>query len=97
MSINSVLRRLSQEHLQASLSYVVRPYLNNKIGLMEKKNTCQFIPILDFFFSFFFAVLVLELKAFTLSHSTSPIFVKGFSRQGLLELFAQAGFKLCCF
>jgi hypothetical protein len=27
-----------------------------------------------------FAVLGLELGAFTLSHSTSPIFVKGFSR-----------------
>jgi hypothetical protein len=26
------------------------------------------------------AVLGLELRAFTLSHSTSPIFVKGFSR-----------------
>jgi hypothetical protein len=26
---------------------------------------------------FFFVVLELELRAFTLSHSTSPIFVKG--------------------
>jgi hypothetical protein len=42
---------------------------------------------------FFFAVLGLELRAFTLSHSTSPIFVKGFSRQGLMKLFAQAGFE----
>jgi hypothetical protein len=32
------------------------------------------------FLSFFFAVLGLELRAFTLSHSTSPIFVKRFSR-----------------
>jgi hypothetical protein len=31
-------------------------------------------------FFFFFAVLGLELRAFTLSLSTSPIFVKGFSR-----------------
>jgi hypothetical protein len=31
-------------------------------------------------FFFFFVVLGLELRAFTLSHSTSPIFVKGFSR-----------------
>jgi hypothetical protein len=31
-------------------------------------------------FSFFLVVLGLELRAFTLSHSTSPIFVKGFSR-----------------
>jgi hypothetical protein len=29
---------------------------------------------------FFFSVLGLELKAFTLSHSTSPIFMKGFLR-----------------
>jgi hypothetical protein len=29
---------------------------------------------------FFFVVLGLELKAFTLSHSASPIFVKGFLR-----------------
>jgi hypothetical protein len=28
-----------------------------------------------------------------LSHSTSPIFVKGFLRWGLTELFAWAGFK----
>jgi hypothetical protein len=33
-----------------------------------------------FFFFFFFAVLGLELKTFTFSHSSSPIFVKGFSR-----------------
>jgi hypothetical protein len=45
------------------------------------------------FFLSFFAVLGLELRAFTLTHSTSPIFVKGFSRQDLTELFAQAGFK----
>jgi hypothetical protein len=31
-------------------------------------------------FFFFFAVLGLELRAFTLSHSTSPIFMQGFSR-----------------
>jgi hypothetical protein len=31
------------------------------------------------FFCFVLVVLGLELKAFTLSHSTSPIFVKGFS------------------
>jgi hypothetical protein len=29
---------------------------------------------------FFFAVLGFELRAVTLSHSTSPIFVKGFLR-----------------
>jgi hypothetical protein len=31
-------------------------------------------------FFFFFAVLELELRDFTLSHSTSPIFLMGFSR-----------------
>jgi hypothetical protein len=30
-------------------------------------------------------VLGLELRAFTLSHSTSPVFVKGFLRWGLLN------------
>jgi hypothetical protein len=49
---------------------------------------------MDSFFLFFFLGLGLELRAFTLSHSTNPIFVKGFSRQGLMELFAPAGFEL---
>jgi hypothetical protein len=49
--------------------------------------------VLGFFF-FFFAVLEFELKAFTLSHSTSPILVICFSEVGLGELFAQVGFKL---
>jgi hypothetical protein len=33
-----------------------------------------------YLFLFFFAVLGFVIRAFTLSHSTSPIFVKGFSR-----------------
>jgi hypothetical protein len=37
-------------------------------------------PAASLSLSFFFAVLGLELRAFTLSHSTSPIFVKDFSR-----------------
>jgi hypothetical protein len=32
----------------------------------------------NFFFFFFWVVLGLELKAYTLSHSTSPIFCEGF-------------------
>jgi hypothetical protein len=44
-------------------------------------------------FCFVFVVLGLELRAYTLSHSTSPIFVKIFSRLDLEELFARAGFK----
>jgi hypothetical protein len=39
-------------------------------------------------FFFLFAVLGLELRAFTLSHSTSPIFVEVFLRYDLAELFA---------
>jgi hypothetical protein len=39
----------------------------------------------------FFVVLGFELRVFTLSHSPSLIFVKGFSRQGSRELFAWAG------
>jgi hypothetical protein len=38
------------------------------------------------FFFFFFSDL-------TLSHSTSPIFVKGFFEIGSRELFAQSGFE----
>jgi hypothetical protein len=40
----------------------------------------------ELFFSdlfFFPSVLGLELRAFAFSHSTSPIFVMGFPRQGL--------------
>jgi hypothetical protein len=33
-----------------------------------------------FFLSFFFVALGLELRTFTFSHCTNPIFVKGFSR-----------------
>jgi hypothetical protein len=36
---------------------------------------------------FVFVVLGLKLRGFTLSHSTSPIFVKGFLRQGLSNCF----------
>jgi hypothetical protein len=38
-------------------------------------------------------VLGLELRAFTLSHSTSPLFVMAFFKIGSLELFAWAGFE----
>jgi hypothetical protein len=40
----------------------------------------------------FFAVLGLELRAFTLSHSPLPLFVD-FFEIGSCELFAWAGFK----
>jgi hypothetical protein len=35
-----------------------------------------------------FVVLRFELRAYTLSHSTSPIFVKGFFERGSYKLFA---------
>jgi hypothetical protein len=43
--------------------------------------------------SFFFLLLGFELRAYTLSHSTSPIFVMGFFEIGSRELFAQVGFE----
>jgi hypothetical protein len=39
-------------------------------------------------------VLGFELRAYTLSHSTSPFFVMDFSKIGSHELFAWAGFEL---
>jgi hypothetical protein len=44
-------------------------------------------------FFFFFAMLGFELRAYTLSHSTSSIFVIGFFEIGSHELFAQAGLE----
>jgi hypothetical protein len=45
------------------------------------------------FFFFFFVVLGFELRAHTLSHSTSPFFVMGFFEIGSCKLFPWAGFK----
>jgi hypothetical protein len=45
-----------------------------------QKSTSFFDVLFEHIILFFFLVLGLELRAFTLSHSTSPIFVKGFSR-----------------
>jgi hypothetical protein len=42
--------------------------------------TLAFDQLSFFFFLFLFAGLRLELGAFTLNHSTSPLFVKSFSR-----------------
>jgi hypothetical protein len=42
---------------------------------------------------FYFAVLGFELRAYTLSHSTSHFFVKGFFEIGSRKLFAWSGFK----
>jgi hypothetical protein len=51
------------------------------LGLSDKMSSELEVWVkLRFLFYFFFVVLGLELGAFTLNHSTSPIFVKGFSR-----------------
>jgi hypothetical protein len=47
----------------------------------------------DLFF-FFFSVLGLELRAYTLSHSTSPFFTMNFFEILSRQLFAWAGFEL---
>jgi hypothetical protein len=48
----------------------------------------------DFFLSFFyFFLLGLEHRAYTLSHSTSPFFVCFFFKIRSLKLFAWAGFE----
>jgi hypothetical protein len=49
----------------------------------------------ELLFFFFFVILGFELRAFTLSHYTSPIFVMGFFEVGSRELFAWAGFEPC--
>jgi hypothetical protein len=48
----------------------------------------------NYIYIYIFTVLEFELKAYTLSHSTSPHFlVMGFFEVGSCELFAQASFK----
>jgi hypothetical protein len=42
---------------------------------------------------YFILVLGLELRAFTLSHSTSSIFCEGFFKMGSHELFALPGLE----
>jgi hypothetical protein len=66
-------------------------------------STEDHFPIRDLLFHcyifiyLFSAVLGFELRAFTLSHSTSPVFVKGFLEIGSHNLFARAGFELRSF
>jgi hypothetical protein len=49
------------------------------------------LPFLSFFY--FLAVLGLEVKAYTLSHSTNPFFVMGFFEIGFCNLFAWSNFE----
>jgi hypothetical protein len=62
---------------------------NNRVT--ENYNYSKFSFFLFFFF--FLVVLRLELRAYTLSHSTSPFIVMDFFEIGSCELFARAGFK----
>jgi hypothetical protein len=57
------------------------------------KKRYHFVPLgcVNLIYLFIFAVVGLELRPFTLSHSTIPIFVKGFLI-GFCKLFARAGF-----
>jgi hypothetical protein len=48
---------------------------------------------LFYLFIHLFAVLGIELRAYTFSYSTSPFFVKGFFEIGSLKLFSWAGFE----
>jgi hypothetical protein len=54
---------------------------------LQKQNVYKF-KNLNNFFQFFFAVLELELRAYTLSHSTNPFFVMGLFKIGSCKLFA---------
>jgi hypothetical protein len=51
-----------------------------------------FIIYLNYYY-YYFVVLGFELRAFTLNHSTSPIFVMGFFEIRSHEPFAWAGFE----
>jgi hypothetical protein len=52
---------------------------------------CKMEMIITFWV--FFPVLGFELRAYTLSHSTSPFFVLDVFKIGSCKLFAQAGFE----
>jgi hypothetical protein len=52
-----------------------------------------FVLLFWVFVCLFFAVLEFELRAFTLRHSTSLIFVMGFFEIGSPELFAWTGLE----
>jgi hypothetical protein len=51
------------------------------------------VPVVIPMLLFFLVVLGLELRAYTLSHSTSPSFVMGFFEIGSHQVFSWADFK----
>jgi hypothetical protein len=76
VEITMSLLALRQLKLRSQVQTLVGPELCSSIYLTKK------LPDLCLCTSpiFFFSVVGLKLRAFTLSHSTSPIFVKGFLR-----------------
>jgi hypothetical protein len=62
-------------------------------NVMSNDARCDCAWTAPSFFFFFFAVLGLELLHLALSHSMSLFMQRVFSKQGFMELFAQAGFK----
>jgi hypothetical protein len=70
--------RQQDQKFEASLGYIERPSLKNKTPNPQKT---------------FFFVLEFELRAYTLSHSTSPFFVMSFFEIGSCKLFPWAGFE----
>jgi hypothetical protein len=78
---NKKVHRIQGENTVACT--VVRSFM--KSGLTHPWRIIFFLPTFYFIYLFIFAVLGLELRAFTLSHSTSPIFVKFFSGQGVVN------------
>jgi hypothetical protein len=50
--------------------------------------------LLIFAYIYIYMVLGFELRAYTLSYSTSPFIEMGFFKRGSHKLFTQAGFEL---
>jgi hypothetical protein len=81
-------------HMTDPLSFLLRTQLKyllfRVLHFVCFHHSIYFILLNNFFF--FFAVLGLELRAYTLSHSTSPFCAKYF-RNRSCDLFAWAGFE----
>jgi hypothetical protein len=73
-------------------SIMLLKYCRDQEEKTKQMNLCVYLLLKKKKF-FCFVVWGLKLKAFTLIHSTSPVFLKGFSRQSP-KIFAQASFEL---
>jgi Na+/proline symporter len=69
------------------------PHVQQLRANMKKKKKFYLFICLFVYLFIFLAVLGFELRAYTLSHSTSPFFVMGFFEIGSCELYPQAGFS----